>query len=100
MVGMGVPLSMHASVLVQMRGAMIPIENINALLVFIGTITILLYFYFSKAHTGAYGKIVKVGIWYMMIGFGASFGYTVMARISLLIGRVQFLVADVLHIIK
>jgi len=100
MVGMGVPLSMHASVLVQMRGAMIPIENINALLVFIGTITILLYFYFSKAHTGSYGKIVKVGIWYMMIGFGASFGYTVMARISLLIGRVQFLVADVLHIIK
>ncbi len=99
-VGMGVPLSMHASVLVQMHGAMIPIENINTLLVFIGTVTILLYFYFSKAHTGTYGKVVKIGIWYMMIGFGASFGYTVMARISLLIGRIQFLVADVLHIIK
>ena len=68
MVGMGVPLSMHASVLVQMRGAMIPIESINSLLVFIGTITILLYFYFSKAHTGTYGKVVKIGIWYMMIG--------------------------------
>ncbi|MCK9328340.1 MAG: hypothetical protein PHY08_04530 [Candidatus Cloacimonetes bacterium] len=100
MVGMGVPLSMHAGVLVQMRGAMVPIQDINTFLVFVGTVTILLYFYFSKAHTGTYGKIVKVGIWYMMIGFGASFGYTVMARISLLIGRIQFLVADVLHIIK
>ncbi len=98
--GMGVPLSMNASVLVQMRGAMIPIENLNILLVFIGTITILMYFFFSKAHTGTYGKITKIGIWYMMIGFGASFGYTVMARISLLIGRIQFLIADVLHIIK
>ena len=99
-VGMYVPLSMHASVLVQMRGAMIPIEGINTLLIFIGTVSILLYFYFSKAHTGVYGKFVKIGIWYMMIGFGASFGYTVMARISLLIGRIQFLLADVLHIIK
>jgi hypothetical protein len=26
-----------------------------------------------------------------MIGFGASFGYTVMSRISLLYGRVDFL---------
>ena len=99
-VGMGVPLSMHANVLVQMRGAMVPIQDINAFLVFVGTITILLYFYFSKAHTGAYGKVVRIGIWYMMVGFGASFGYTVMARISLLIGRIQFLIADVLQIIK
>jgi hypothetical protein len=27
-----------------------------------------------------------------MVGFGASFGYTVMSRISLLIGRVGFLI--------
>jgi len=100
MVGMGVPMAMHASILVQMRGAMIPIGDINTFLIWIGTLTILLYFYFSKAHTGVYGKVVKVGIWYMMIGFGASFGYTVMARISLLIGRIQFLVADVLQIMR
>ena len=99
-VGMYVPYSMHASVLVQMRGAMVPIQDINTLLVFVGTVTILLYFFFSKAHTGVYGKVVRIGIWFMMVGFGASFGYTVMARISLLIGRIQFLVADVLKIIQ
>ncbi len=99
-VGMGVPLSMNTQVLVQMRSAMAPIQDINSFLIFIGTVTILMYFYFSKAHTGLYGKFSKIGVWFMMIGFGASFGYTVMARISLLIGRLQFLVGDVLHLIK
>ncbi|MBC8525942.1 MAG: hypothetical protein ISS28_01800 [Candidatus Cloacimonetes bacterium] len=99
-VGMGVPMSMHASVLVQMRSMMLPLDNINIILIFIGTITILLYFFFSKAHTGIYGRFTSIGIWFMMVGFGASFGYTVMARISLLIGRVQFLLEEWLHIIK
>lgn len=91
MVGMGVTQSMNSIVLVQVRQAMIPIENFNIFLIFLGTITVMFYFFFSKAHTGAYGKFSRIGIWYMMIGFGASFGYTVMARISLLIGRLQFL---------
>ena len=99
-VGASVPLSMHTFILVQMRQAMVPIETVNLFLIFIGTIAVLLYFFFSKAHTGVYGKFVDVGKWYMMIGFGASFGLTVMARISLLIGRIQFLVNDVLGALK
>ena len=51
----------------------------------------LIYFYFSKEHTGAFGKASRAGIWVLMVAFGASFGYTVMARISLLIGRIEFL---------
>ncbi len=99
-VGMGVPMSMHAYVLVQMRSAMLPLVTINAILIFIGTVTILTYFFFSKEHKGAYGKFTNIGIWYMMVGFGASFGYTVMARISLLIGRIQFLLGDWLGLMK
>ncbi|MDZ4122231.1 MAG: hypothetical protein U1C33_07395 [Candidatus Cloacimonadaceae bacterium] len=99
-VGAGVPMGIHAGILVQMRQAMVPIETFNLFLIFFGTIAVLLYFFFSKAHTGTYGKLVNVGKWYMMIGFGASFGLTVMARISLLIGRIQFLVNDVFGIMK
>jgi hypothetical protein len=40
-----------------------------------------------------------VGVWFLMIAFGASFGYTVMARVSLLIARVQFLLRDWLHVL-
>ena len=94
-VGASVALAMHTSILVQMRQAMVPLENINLFLILFGTLAVLLYFFFSKAHTGIYGKFTNIGKWYMMVGFGASFGLTVMARISLLIGRIQFLVNDV-----
>ena len=61
-----------------------------------GTLT---YFFFSMKHTGALGGLARVGIVFLMVGFGASFGYTVMSRISLLIGRVSFLLHDWLHLI-
>lgn len=64
------------------------------IIIVIGVVSTLIYFYFSKEHTGALGVVAKVGIWFIMISFGAHFGYTVMGRVSLLIGRVQFLVED------
>lgn len=64
---------------------------IERVIVTIGFITTLLYFFFSKAHTGALGVAAKVGIWFMMIAFGASFGYTAMGRVALLFRRAQYL---------
>jgi hypothetical protein len=56
-----------------------------------GVICAIIYFYFSKAHKGSFGRAARVGIWVLMAAFGASFGYTVMARISLLTGRMSYL---------
>ena len=56
-----------------------------------GVICAIIYFYFSKEHKGGFGKAARMGIWVLMAAFGASFGYTVMARISLLTGRMDFL---------
>ena len=36
----------------------------------------------------------RTGILFLMISFGAGYGYTVMSRLSLLIGRFQFLIED------
>jgi hypothetical protein len=60
----------------------------------VGLITVLIYFFFSVPHTGAVGGLAKVGIWFLMVSFGASYGNTVMARISLFIGRANFLFAE------
>ncbi len=60
----------------------------------------LFYFFFSVAHKGFFGGTAKFGIWIIMIAFGAQFGFTVMARISLLIGRVQFLLSDWLGLVN
>ena len=74
-------------------------EAVSGPLLIIGTLCVLAYFFFSKEHKGVLGGAAKAGIWFLMIGFGASFGYTVMARVSLLIGRMQFLLTDWLGII-
>ena len=73
-------------------------EGLNLFIILVGVVTVLIYFFFSVEHTGAVGAASKVGIWFLMISFGASFGYTIMARLSLLIGRVQFLLGDWLHV--
>ncbi len=65
----------------------------NTLLI-IGVVSALVYFYFSKEHKGFLGGTARLGIWFLMVSFGAAFGYTVMARISLLIGRMEFLIDD------
>jgi len=65
----------------------------NNLIILVGTITGLLYFYFSKEHKGNFGKVTRVGIYFLMISFGASFGFAVMGRISLLIGRFTDLIS-------
>ena len=59
----------------------------------------LVYFLFSVEHKGIVGKTAKVGIWFLMITFGAGFGFTVMGRIALLASRFEFLVDDWLWII-
>jgi hypothetical protein len=69
------------------------------ILLVVGTITGVIYFYFSKKHEGAFGVGAKIGIYFLMVSFGAAFGYTAMARVSLLIGRLQFLLGDWLGII-
>lgn len=73
---------------------------INKFIIAGGTFTGLVYFFFSKEHKGAFGGAAKIGIWVIMITFGASFGYTVMSRMSLLIGRMDFIFGDWLGLIK
>ena len=72
----------------------------TSVIIFIGVMCTLSYFYFSKEHKGILGVTSRIGIVFVMIGFGAAFGYTVMARVSLLIGKVQFLLGDWLGIIQ
>lgn len=68
--------------------------------ILLGAICTVAYFYFSTERKGVLKPLSFAGIIFIMLGFGASFGYTVMARVSLLIGRFQFLFHDWLGIIR
>jgi hypothetical protein len=101
--GVALPRTMLGRVLRQLEATMVPIfsegagwaETLGIAVMIFGTLAALIYFFFSKPHKGLFfGTGSKIGIWVIMVGFGATFGFTVMGRISLLIGRVQFLLFD------
>ena len=93
--------------MVQVQNTIIPLyvkgnlsQTIGNLVIVIGTFSCLIYFFFSKEHKGAFGGLAKLGIWFLMLSFGASFGYTVMSRMSLLIGRMDYLLGTWLGLIR
>ncbi len=98
--GASIPRTMDSMVFKQMQATIQPLSSINLIIIALGLLFTLLYFFFSVEHKGAVGVASKVGIFFLMISFGAAFGYTVMARISLLIGRTYFLLHDWLNIVK
>jgi hypothetical protein len=68
--------------------------SVRQLTLLIGVLACLTYFFFSVEHKGAIGGVARVGIWFLMITFGAAFGFTVMGRIALLAARFEFLFDD------
>lgn len=92
--------------IIQVKGTILPLivgGNLNTtignIVIVVGTFCGLIYFFFSKEHKGAFGGAARVGVWFLMITFGALFGYTVMSRMSLLIGRLDFLFSNWLGLI-
>jgi len=89
----------------QIHGNLLPLWGtdlftaLNNWILTVGLIACLVYFFFSKEHKGSFGVVARMGIYFLMISFGASFGYTVMSRMSLLIGRFYYLYGDWLNIL-
>lgn len=98
--GASIPRTMQSFIFKQMEATIQPLNNINAIIIAFGLLFTLFYFFFSIEHKGPAKVASKIGIIFLMVSFGAAFGYTVMARISLLIGRTYFLFHDWLHIVK
>lgn len=105
--GVAIPAVFQANIMKQMQGTFLTPGIFArwdvflwALISFVGVVCSVLYFFFSREHKGALKLASETGIVFLMVGFGASFGYTVMARMSLLIGRLQFLLRDWLGVIR
>ena len=102
--GVAIPAMLGARTLAQMSATVQPLlidgaaPNLSGLVVLAGVLCTLAYFYFSREHKGAIGGAAKVGTWFLMVFFGTTFGYTVMSRMSTLIGRVEFLLSDFLRL--
>lgn len=98
--GVAIPRFLSSFILQQIEGTLQPLiaweagqgagftfAEFNTLLILVGVVSVLFYFFFSVEHKGGRRYIARTGIYFLMVSFGAAFGYTVMARMSLLIGR-------------
>ena len=101
---------LHADFMSQIRASIFPLivsedgaidwgDSIRNTLGIISILACLVYFFFSIPHKGLTGRVSRVGVWVLMITFGAAFGYTVMGRIALLAIRLEFLFDDWLWLI-
>jgi hypothetical protein len=99
-----------ANCMAQVQATIFPIfgENFDAsaatvignIVLVVGTFCGVIYFFFSKAHKGAFGAAARFGVWTIMITFGAMFALTIMNRMSLLIGRTSFIFGEWLGLIR
>ena len=110
-IGVEFTRKLHGEVLPQMARTILPVREFHfggieqffnspamlALVAIVGTYSVLIYFFFSREHNAVTRPIARLGVWFLMISFGAGFGFTVMGRVALLIGRLNFLIFDWLY---
>lgn len=110
MVGIRMIAYMQADFVAQIANTILPLvvllpsgfdfwSSLKNITIVAGILACLVYFFFSIEHKGVVAKVARVGIWFLMITFGAGFGYTVMGRIVLLAARFEFLFDDWLWLI-
>lgn len=95
--GLAIPRFITSNILKQITATTAPLATseglaIDAILILLGVVTVLTYFFYSVEHKGPVKVAATVGVYFLMVSFGASFGLTVMGRVSLLIGRCDELI--------
>ncbi|MFA6583007.1 MAG: hypothetical protein WCS77_01815 [Elusimicrobiaceae bacterium] len=102
--GVAIPAVLTTMFLKQIQGTIVPVfrltasggldlsggalwDSFSVLLLAAGCVAVLFYFFFSVEHKGPLKKVPVIGIYFLMVYLGASFGVTVMSRFSLLYGR-------------
>lgn len=75
-------------------------QTISAWVIFVGVLSGLMYFFFSAEHKGVVGRVARLGIFFLMLTFGGAFGFTIMSRVSLLVGRMDYLFGTWLGLLR
>ena len=109
--GVSIPAMFDARILKQVAATISPFAAIaaapettfmivfEALIGLIGCVTVMVYFFYTRPDTKTVRGVSAAGVYFLMIFFGATFGYTVTSRLTLLIGRIEFLLGDFLHLL-
>lgn len=83
--------AIESQIVGQVSATFVNLADVNKLLIFLGTVFSLSYFFLTFSPKGRASYASRIGRYFMMAAFGAAFGNTVMGRISAAIGRFQFI---------
>ena len=105
LVGIGVGLTVRGTITTeiinQVNATLRPINSLDNLIIFLGVLTVLMFFYFTRKDTNPVFNYSSIfGRYIMMIAFGALFGNAAMGRMSLMIGRIRFLLVNWLGVVQ
>ncbi len=104
--GVSIPAMFDARILKQVAATIEPFATIGessaisvlavieAVIGLAGCVTVMVYFFYTRPDNKPVQAISTLGVYFMMVFFGATFGYTVTSRLTLLIGRIEFLLGD------
>ncbi len=98
--GAGYVLAFQVKPLVgQITGSFLKFGSINSVLLWICIVSALVYFFFTISRENvAVSSVATFGKWVILVALGAAFGNTVLFRYTLLMGRVEFMLRDVLKV--
>ena len=113
LVGLGVGLAMRGAIksdfIDQIRGTLIPLvsnegplQTFNNILIVVTVVTILYYFVYTvepspNSSLGVFSKNIRtIARALMMVGFGAAYGNVMMYRFTIFLGRIQYILYDLL----
>jgi hypothetical protein len=75
------------------------LATFNQVVLVAGVVCSLTYFTYTRGSGGLRGGAARAGLLVLMVAFGASFAYAVMARVAVLVSRLQFLLGDWLGLV-
>jgi hypothetical protein len=91
--GVAVRGAVQSEIIQQLTGTMIPLNSINNVLLVVGVLAVLWYFFLSFKRGGPAGRgFATFGRYVMMAAFGSIFASTVAGRFSVLIAHFQYLI--------
>jgi hypothetical protein len=90
-----------ATYMPQIFDSFFKLDSIDNVIYFLVVISIVWYFIFTVRKDSGFGQqFSMIGRYALMIAFGSAYGSITMAYLSLIIGQLQIILRDTLHLVK
>jgi len=103
-IGVGAGITIRSAIIEQftkqLASTALPLTDIKNIVIVLGVLGTLSYFFFTLKPSPLLNGASSFGKWVIMITFGAAFGNAIMGRVSLIIGRVDFMFGEWIKLIK